>query len=66
MVEVAAENNSTTIFPVPIDLLTPFMEMAKRAAGVTGATGGTEAPKTLQSTTGTPVPATDRERTRTP
>jgi regulator of protease activity HflC (stomatin/prohibitin superfamily) len=27
--EVAAENNSTTIFPVPIDLLTPFMEAAK-------------------------------------
>lgn len=34
--EVAAENNSTTIFPVPIDLLTPFMEAAKavkKAAG---------------------------------
>ena len=29
--EVAAENNSTTIFPVPIDLLTPFMELAKTA-----------------------------------
>ncbi|HEY6096917.1 MAG TPA: slipin family protein [Candidatus Deferrimicrobium sp.] len=28
--EVASENNSTTIFPVPIDLLTPFMQMAKR------------------------------------
>ena len=27
--EVAAENNSTTIFPVPIDLLTPFMQVAK-------------------------------------
>ena len=27
--EVAAENNSTTIFPVPIDLLTPFMQAAK-------------------------------------
>ena len=29
--EVAAENNSTTIFPVPIDLLTPFMQLAKMA-----------------------------------
>ena len=30
--EVAAENNSsTTIFPVPIDLFTPFMEIAKAA-----------------------------------
>jgi regulator of protease activity HflC (stomatin/prohibitin superfamily) len=27
--EVAAENNSTTLFPVPIDLLTPFLEKAK-------------------------------------
>ncbi len=31
--EVAAENNSTTIFPVPIDLLTPFMEKAKAERG---------------------------------
>jgi regulator of protease activity HflC (stomatin/prohibitin superfamily) len=27
--EVAAENNSTTLFPIPIDLLTPFIEKAK-------------------------------------
>jgi regulator of protease activity HflC (stomatin/prohibitin superfamily) len=26
LVEVAAENNSTTIFPVPIDILRPFLE----------------------------------------
>ena len=26
LVEVAAENNSTTIFPVPIDILKPFFE----------------------------------------
>src|SRR5512134_3164659 len=31
--EVAAENNSTTIFPVPIDLFTPFMEIAKAMKG---------------------------------
>ena len=34
--EVAAENNSTTIFPVPIDLLTPFMEFAKAAKKTAG------------------------------
>jgi regulator of protease activity HflC (stomatin/prohibitin superfamily) len=28
LTEIAAENNSTTIFPVPIDLLTPFMMKA--------------------------------------
>jgi regulator of protease activity HflC (stomatin/prohibitin superfamily) len=31
--EVAAENNSTTIFPVPIDLFTPFIELAKSMKG---------------------------------
>jgi regulator of protease activity HflC (stomatin/prohibitin superfamily) len=28
--EVAAENNSTTLFPVPIDLLSPFLSAAKK------------------------------------
>ena len=38
--EVAAENNSTTIFPVPIDLFTPFIEMAKSMKkGAAGAAG---------------------------
>src|SRR5437867_68392 len=27
LVEVASENNSTTIFPVPIDILRPFLEV---------------------------------------
>ena len=28
--EIATENNSTTIFPVPIDLLKPFLNMEKK------------------------------------
>jgi regulator of protease activity HflC (stomatin/prohibitin superfamily) len=28
LVEIASENNSTTIFPIPIDLLTPFLRKA--------------------------------------
>jgi regulator of protease activity HflC (stomatin/prohibitin superfamily) len=28
LTEVAAENNSTTIFPVPVDLLTPYLKQA--------------------------------------
>jgi regulator of protease activity HflC (stomatin/prohibitin superfamily) len=31
--EIAAENNSTTIFPLPIELFKPFMDMAARAGG---------------------------------
>jgi regulator of protease activity HflC (stomatin/prohibitin superfamily) len=45
--EVAAENNSTTLFPVPIDLLTPFMQAAKMTVGPSG-------PKADGSEGGTP------------
>jgi regulator of protease activity HflC (stomatin/prohibitin superfamily) len=31
--EIAAENNSTTIFPIPIDLIKPFLQMAEQKAG---------------------------------
>jgi len=37
--EVAAENNSTTIFPVPIDLFTPFIELARSAKEKGGPVG---------------------------
>ena len=30
LTEVAVEKNSTTIFPLPIDLLKPFMEVKKK------------------------------------
>ncbi|CAO0822656.1 hypothetical protein DFAR_3200017 [Desulfarculales bacterium] len=30
--EVAAENNSITLFPLPLALLTPFLKMAPGAA----------------------------------
>ncbi|MEW6245434.1 MAG: slipin family protein [Nitrospirota bacterium] len=34
LVEIAAEKNSTTIFPIPIDMLTPFVQgLQKREAG---------------------------------
>jgi hypothetical protein len=28
--EIAAEKNSTTLFPIPMDLITPFIKMANR------------------------------------
>jgi regulator of protease activity HflC (stomatin/prohibitin superfamily) len=70
LVEVASENNSTTIFPVPIDLLTPFMEAAKRrgaaiaAAEMAGAVlaPGTAEGKSLPEATGAALPAGTRER----
>jgi regulator of protease activity HflC (stomatin/prohibitin superfamily) len=31
LAEIATENNSTTLFPIPIDILRPFYEMARKA-----------------------------------
>jgi regulator of protease activity HflC (stomatin/prohibitin superfamily) len=39
--EIATENNSTTLFPVPLDMFEPFRAFAKAAAG-----GGDDKPKT--------------------
>ena len=36
LAEIATENNSTTIFPVPIDILRPFYDMARRRDGSGG------------------------------
>ncbi len=30
LADIATENNSTTLFPIPIDLLKPFLELAKK------------------------------------
>jgi regulator of protease activity HflC (stomatin/prohibitin superfamily) len=44
--EIAAENNSTTIFPIPIDLFKPFLKMAEqmgtRAGGSQALPSGAE------------------------
>jgi regulator of protease activity HflC (stomatin/prohibitin superfamily) len=48
LVEIATENNSRSIIiPVPLDLITPFMEMATARAAAA-----------LPASTGTPVPTT--------
>lgn len=40
VVEVAAENNSTTLFPVPVDLFAPFLEKSGGAGGGKAGTSG--------------------------
>jgi regulator of protease activity HflC (stomatin/prohibitin superfamily) len=40
LAEVATENNSTILFPIPIDLLTPFLRSNQPAVG-SGGNGGT-------------------------
>ena len=50
--EIAAENNSTTIFPIPIELFRPFLTaMENRAAG------NLPAPEPAQPVTPTAAPA---------
>jgi regulator of protease activity HflC (stomatin/prohibitin superfamily) len=44
LTEVAAENNSTILFPIPIDLLTPFLR-ANQPAVSNGGDGGTQGPR---------------------
>ena len=39
--EIAAENNSTTIFPIPIDLFRPFLQARRDASGAAARAGRT-------------------------
>ena len=50
VVEIAAENNSTTVFPVPMDLFKPILDAGERmkALGVAGGSPG-DASKTLEA-----------------
>jgi regulator of protease activity HflC (stomatin/prohibitin superfamily) len=53
LVEIATENNSRSIIiPVPLDLIMPFMEMAKKSAAALPASTGTPVPS---------MPATSRQ-----
>jgi regulator of protease activity HflC (stomatin/prohibitin superfamily) len=38
--EIAAENNSTTIFPIPLEMFRPFLQMADRSAAQHAASTG--------------------------
>jgi len=51
--EIAAENNSTTIFPVPIEMIRPFIPGLNRAAAESGAPATPAPPGAL------PAPAPD-------
>jgi regulator of protease activity HflC (stomatin/prohibitin superfamily) len=42
LTEMASESNSTTLFPLPVDLLTPFLEAARKHASAGPSTAVTE------------------------
>ena len=35
VIEIASENNSTTIFPIPVDIIKPFIDLAAGSAART-------------------------------
>jgi regulator of protease activity HflC (stomatin/prohibitin superfamily) len=47
--EIAAENNSTTLFPIPLDLFKPFMEGAARIASAGAAAAPANDPAMLSA-----------------
>jgi len=59
LVEIAAENNSTTVFPIPMDLFKPIMEAGERFKALGGAAASPGDPsKTLgAASSGNALPA---------
>ena len=47
VVEIAAENNSTTVFPIPMDLFKPIMEAGERYKSLAGGSGLGDPSETL-------------------
>ena len=39
LAEIGAEQNSTVVFPMPIDIIKPFLELIEKPGKVTGANG---------------------------
>ena len=58
VIEIASENNSTTIFPLPIDIIKPFMDMAGGAVAGAAARASRGNELTAGSKTGA-LPAPD-------
>ena len=55
--EIAAENNSTTIFPVPIEMLRPFFQRADDAVAAATPAGAGLPPALVPGAFGASLPA---------
>jgi regulator of protease activity HflC (stomatin/prohibitin superfamily) len=49
LTEIAVEKNSTIIFPLPLDLIEPFLKLAKQDGHAAAATDGHDMPTALQA-----------------
>ena len=43
LTEIGAEQNSTVVFPMPIDIMKPFIEILDKAGKASGANGAARA-----------------------
>jgi len=59
VVEIAAENNSTTIFPIPIELFTPFLQAHQQRQQARPVPAVPAPPATATEPPGTALPAAD-------
>jgi regulator of protease activity HflC (stomatin/prohibitin superfamily) len=44
LTEIGAEQNSTIVFPMPIDIIKPFLDLVEKSGKPVGANGGTHIP----------------------
>ncbi|MFZ0426140.1 MAG: slipin family protein [Xanthobacteraceae bacterium] len=49
LTEIGAEQNSTVVFPMPIDLIKPFLDLTEKSGKPAGANGSTRAPLEKQA-----------------
>jgi hypothetical protein len=44
LTEIGAEQNSTVVFPMPIDIIKPFLELIEKPGKMTGPNGANTGP----------------------
>jgi hypothetical protein len=44
LTEIGAEQNSTIVFPMPIDIIKPFLELVEKSGKPLGGNGATRVP----------------------
>jgi regulator of protease activity HflC (stomatin/prohibitin superfamily) len=62
LIEIGSEQNSTVVFPLPIDLVGPLLDVVKDRGGAAAAPGGEPAPGELEQPN-RPAPASERALT---
>src|SRR5271167_529966 len=57
LTEIGAEQNSTVVFPMPIDIIKPFLQLLEKAGKPVGANGAAAIPRAKKTPFGVPGPS---------